>query len=184
MTNAGFATSAKPREAHANFEGAMRKTELEQTIEDKVTKRALKELGVISIKLNLHGNNGWPDRMFLIPGGKPLFIEFKRPDEEPRSLQSYIHKVLAVLGYQIEVHDDVICALQSIARALEAARLHEESYQVSARAGGSRSFPRSRFGENLDYFGRDKAFVKEEADLKSFSNRPSASLSPRLAKGD
>lgn len=98
----------------------------ESKIENDVSRRALYELGVASLKLNLRGNNGWPDRLYLIPGGRPLLIEFKRPGEEPRPLQVHRHAQLKMLNYHVEVHDDQLEAFKAIAKALEAARVSEE----------------------------------------------------------
>lgn len=46
---------------------------LESKIEQKVCRDALR-MGVRNLKLNVTGQTGWPDRMFLIPGGRALFI--------------------------------------------------------------------------------------------------------------
>ena len=67
------------------------------------------------LKLNVQGNRGWPDQMYMIPGGRPFYIEFKRKGEVPRELQKYIHGILKERGYDVEVHDDseqAICAIQ------------------------------------------------------------------------
>ena len=71
---------------------------LEWEDEGKFCRRVRRELFVHSIKLNLQGNRGWPDRMFLLPG-KPVFIEFKRRGEHPSDLQLYRIKQLTALGY-------------------------------------------------------------------------------------
>src|SRR5690606_35937510 len=60
---------------------------LERDVERPVAHRALQELGVFSIKIAAAQETGYPDRLFLIPGGRPLFIEFKRPGEEPTPRQ-------------------------------------------------------------------------------------------------
>ena len=96
---------------------------LESTLEKRVCGLALQR-GVIGLKLNVHGQTGWPDRLFLIPGGRPLFIEFKRPGGKgvlsPK--QIHIHSILRAAGYQVEIHDNVIFALHDIEKALEASR--------------------------------------------------------------
>ena len=96
---------------------------LEKTVEREVCKKALRELGVANMKLAAQGQRGWPDRLFLIPGGRPLLIEFKVPGEEPRPDQESCIKILKLLGYDVEVHDDEHAALLSIRKALDAARL-------------------------------------------------------------
>ena len=63
----------------------MRK-KLERVIENRVVREA-EAAGILVRKLNGEGQRGWPDRMFCIPGGRPLFIEFKREGEDARKLQ-------------------------------------------------------------------------------------------------
>jgi len=75
--------------------------------------------GILHIKLNLRGRRGFPDRLFFIPGGKPLMIEFKREGEEPRRLQSYIHSQLVGLGYRVETADNTFDGFQLIDNALK-----------------------------------------------------------------
>jgi len=99
---------------------------LEKHIERSTCERVLVELGVASAKLTTPGRRGFPDRIFWIPGGKPLMIEFKRPGEEPRPLQSHIHALLKQLGYHVEVHDDEEAAFKSVEQALGAARIPED----------------------------------------------------------
>ena len=87
---------------------------LEKDIEDRACKRAFSELGVRNIKVNTLTETGWPDRMFLIPGGMPLFIEFKQPGEEPRAKQLHIHALLKGLGYLVKVCDNEEDAMEAI----------------------------------------------------------------------
>lgn len=87
---------------------------LESTVEKKVCKYAKDKLGIINIKVKAAGKRGYPDRMFFIPGGKPLFIEFKKPGEDARPLQKYIHRILGDLGYEVQVHDDFQKAINII----------------------------------------------------------------------
>ena len=92
---------------------------LEAPIEKRVAADALEKLGVVSLKLTLRYDAGWPDRFFLIPGGRPLFIEFKRPGDLPRALQEQRHATLRKLGYQTEVCDDYEDAMRLIEQARE-----------------------------------------------------------------
>lgn len=94
----------------------------ETEIEGKVAERALRELSIFSIKLRVAQERGYPDRIFLIPGGRPLFIEFKRSGKTAQPYQLMIHKRLRHAGYQIEVHDDIEEALAAIRKALDARR--------------------------------------------------------------
>jgi hypothetical protein len=80
---------------------------LESRIEHRACLKILQHLGVESIKLNVHGQTGLPDRMFLIPGGKPVFIEFKRPGGVVSKKQEYMRKLLTRLGYPVYICDSV-----------------------------------------------------------------------------
>ena len=90
---------------------------LEAAVERKVVHTALTVYGVRSIKLDSRVSSGWPDRLFLVPGGRPLFIEFKKPGDKPGAKQDYVIGVLRDLGYAVEVHDDFDEAMGAIFRA-------------------------------------------------------------------
>lgn len=96
---------------------------LEVQIENWVVDKAYNTLGVPSLKLNVTGNTGWPDREFWIPGGRPLLIEFKRPGEVASPKQALIHKLLKYRGYNVQIHENREEALQAILTALDAGRL-------------------------------------------------------------
>lgn len=68
-------------------------------VERKVCADAAK-LGVPNVKIKMPG---WPDRMFMIVGGRPLFIEFKNQsgEEDLRPLQDYRCGKLEELGYEV-----------------------------------------------------------------------------------
>lgn len=61
---------------------------LEKFIEDKAVTFAL-GLNYVHLKLNTLGSRGKPDQLFLSPTGRILFVEFKKPGEEPSGLQEY-----------------------------------------------------------------------------------------------
>jgi hypothetical protein len=67
--------------------------------------------------MNGLGYNSWPDRMFMIPGGKPFFIEFKRPGGKLSPDQAHMHDVLRGLGYDVAVaysFDEAIALLSVV----------------------------------------------------------------------
>jgi hypothetical protein len=117
----------------------------EAKIERRVCERAFNELGVDNFKW---GVDGWPDRVYLMPGGRPFLIEFKRPGESLRPRQEFRIECLKLWGYNVEVHDDADRAFQAITRALDSARLLKESSEVSAGARVRRFVPRSRPRKN------------------------------------
>jgi hypothetical protein len=63
------------------------------------------------------------DRMFMIPGGRPLIIEFKRFGEKPTPLQKKTIHDLSAINYDVEVHDTRAGAIAAIQRCLDAAQL-------------------------------------------------------------
>lgn len=44
---------------------------------------------VLFFKLNLRGNVGWPDRLFVFPNGMHVYLELKRKGERPEPLQDH-----------------------------------------------------------------------------------------------
>ncbi len=89
----------------------------ESSIERPVVADAKDKLGVLSIKLA--AGQGMPDRLFLIPGGRGLLIEFKAPGADPRPLQDAMHVILRGLDYDTEVHDNYDEAMAAIRRRLK-----------------------------------------------------------------
>lgn len=61
--------------------------------------------GILTTKMNLKGNRGFPDHVFWVPGGKPLVMEFKLPGEEPDPLQAFTILRLRRAGYDVHVVD-------------------------------------------------------------------------------
>jgi len=105
----------------------------EATIERWVVKHARSDYGVESVKLSIGG--GYPDRMFLIPGGRPLMHEYKRLGGRPDPRQIEVHAKLKKLGYDVQVHDDRDVALAAVVEAVRrakrlAAELHEAGMGV------------------------------------------------------
>lgn len=45
--------------------------------------------------------SGWPDDLFLVPGGTPMFIEFKGPGKVPTPLQQQRAVELWEQGYDV-----------------------------------------------------------------------------------
>ena len=78
----------------------------------------LEDYGVINKKLEAASDTGWPDRMFLIPGGKPVYIEFKAPGEDLEPKQAYVHNTLKKLGYNVQVHNNVKEAVAAVVKAM------------------------------------------------------------------
>lgn len=139
-------------------------------MESPTAKLALERLLVPSIplKLNRGSETGRPDDLFLIPGGRPLFIEFKDPGGQIEPKQLYWKEVLEELGYAVEVHNSSQEALCSIAYATCVARratlgaptLHAEGREVAIRTWLRRPVPGSRFAKD-EHYARSLQFLKE-----------------------
>ena len=62
--------------------------------------------GVPSVKLE-KVKRSYPDRLFFVPGGRPLVVEFKVPGEAPRAQQTERIEMLRRLDYRVVVVTDV-----------------------------------------------------------------------------
>ena len=77
---------------------------LEKDIQAKVVVYA-RGKGVMCKKMSF--GEGWPDYLFLY-GGRALFIEFKSPGSGPTPLQRYVHGLLARVGFDVPIVDNVV----------------------------------------------------------------------------
>jgi hypothetical protein len=89
---------------------------LEASVEGASCREILRTHGVTCLKLNLKGRRGYADRLALVPGGRPLFMEYKRAGGKLDPLQEHRKAELEKLGY------DVVGPVSSVEEALEAVR--------------------------------------------------------------
>ncbi len=89
----------------------------ESSIERAVVRWATKH-GISSIKMESSSQVGLPDRLFLITGGKPLFIEFKAPTGKLSMIQTVTIKRLTDLKYNVHVVTSKEVAIQLIKEAI------------------------------------------------------------------
>lgn len=99
---------------------------VEADIERKVIAWS-KARGMLPFKLNLMGNTGWPDRMWLFYHPFLCFIEFKRPGEKLRRNQPQRVAELRRRGYSVGVIDNVADGI----KFLEAACLSSGGREVN-----------------------------------------------------
>lgn len=82
------------------------------------------------VAIRMHFGQGvytaWPDYLYLIPGGRPLFVEYKATGKKPTPKQRLQIKILEDLGYDVIVADTPEIAIEAISRSLAAARLSGE----------------------------------------------------------
>ena len=82
-------------------------TLLEKDIEREVSDYAMQKKCMV-LKLNVWGRVGWPDRLFIYPIRRLVFIEFKLPGQKPRKIQEYIHGKLREYGFWVVTVDNIV----------------------------------------------------------------------------
>jgi len=78
----------------------------ESTIEGEFKKQT-KHAGWWCLKLKIISHAGFPDRMLLKHPGLVVFVEVKATLKKPRPLQSWVHKKLRKLGFEVYVIDSI-----------------------------------------------------------------------------
>lgn len=107
---------------------------LESPIELQACSLVWRYLGIKGSKLKVLGDTSYPDRLFWVPGGRPLLIEFKRPGEPPEPKQSYTHNWLRSLGYEVQVHDSALKAFKAVIDHVSKTKLSKPERKVLERA--------------------------------------------------
>ena len=77
---------------------------LERRIEQHLVRRA-KEAGGVAWKWVSPGTAGVPDRVLIMPNGRVVFVELKRPGGKLSAIQVRTHALLAGLGADVRVID-------------------------------------------------------------------------------
>lgn len=60
----------------------------------------------------------FPDDVFLLPGGRPYYIEFKRPGKQPTPLQQHRIDSLKEIGYDADYFDNTQTAIAALEKAI------------------------------------------------------------------
>ncbi|MED1642313.1 VRR-NUC domain-containing protein [Brevibacillus agri] len=86
---------------------------------EKYLRVQVKAAGGKAYKWTSPGNNGVPDRIVMLPGGRIAFAELKAPGKKPTALQINQQRYLAGLGMPVVVIDskegvdELICKMQT-----------------------------------------------------------------------
>lgn len=83
----------------------MRANETSEKVFERTFSKYVDDKGGIAIKLLSQFVNGLPDRMYLLPGGRALFIEFKSTGKKPTRIQEHIIGRIRKLGFTVLVVD-------------------------------------------------------------------------------
>lgn len=85
----------------------MKKDETSEKVFERTLSKYVDDQGGMAVKLLSQFIKGLPDRMFLLPGGFVVFVEFKSTGKKPTKIQDCIHNKLKDLGFQVIVVDSV-----------------------------------------------------------------------------
>jgi hypothetical protein len=91
---------------------------LEKHIEAKVCDYA-KQRGLLVYKFTSPARAAVPDRLFILPGGRMFFCEFKREGQKPTIPQEREHKRLRAYDVPVFVIDNVDDGLRMVDTMLE-----------------------------------------------------------------
>ena len=86
---------------------------LEKNIEAKVCGYA-RERGLLAYKFTSPAHSAVPDRLFILPGGKMFFCEFKREKQKPTPAQEREHLRLRMYDVPTFVIDNVDDGLRMV----------------------------------------------------------------------
>lgn len=93
----------------------------ETRVEQEFTRR-VKRLGGWAVKI-LPSVSGLPDRMAILPGGRVIFVELKRPKGAAAPHQTVVHRRLATLGCPVAI----LTTLEEVADWADAQALYLSS---------------------------------------------------------
>lgn len=85
----------------------MKSAETSEKAFERTLSKYVDDAGGMAVKLLSQFLRGLPDRMFLLKGGRVLFVEFKSTGKKPTKIQEYVHKRIQALGFPVLVVDSV-----------------------------------------------------------------------------
>lgn len=83
----------------------MKATETSEKVFERTLSKYVNDNGGIAVKLLSQFVNGLPDRLYLIPGGHALFVEFKSMGKKPTKIQEHIIDRIRNVGFAVMVVD-------------------------------------------------------------------------------
>lgn len=101
----------------------MRENELETKFRNLIAKSGGKAYKFVS-----PGNDGVPDRLVVLPGGRIGFVELKKKGEKPRKQQQHRMRELEDLGCFTAVVDDMESAVFMLGSLMAQNRTAEDTF--------------------------------------------------------
>lgn len=89
------------------------RTYSEKYLERKLVER-IKAAGGLCLKFASVTEAGYPDRLCLMPHGRPLWVELKTTGRKPTKLQETRHGELRERGFAVYVVDNMITLEQAV----------------------------------------------------------------------
>lgn len=83
----------------------MKATETSEKVFERTLSKYVNDKGGIAVKLLSQFVNGLPDRLYLLPGGRALFVEFKSTGKKPARIQEHIIRRIRKLSFTVLVVD-------------------------------------------------------------------------------
>ncbi len=155
---------------------------LEKDIEQTVVNWA-KEHGFLALKVTFT-ENGYPDRLFISPYGHTIFIEFKRPGEVPRALQSARIADLTRRGVPATWTHSAVEAINMLRACLESAPVPDAGSQAIIESGSGGAVLGPGVGEDLNLSCGIKDLVFQKSDPAMLDRSAIATDVQRVAGGD
>lgn len=96
---------------------------IEQTLEQQCVKLAT-SMGIMSARLDVHVDVGFPQRIFLMPGGRPLFVLFNQSGDNDNHKEKQEQQTeldfLTRNNYNVITVDNFKCFLEGLKLLMEA----------------------------------------------------------------
>lgn len=126
--------------------------QLESDLEGKLKSWA-RAHDLLTLKLNLQGNTGWPDRVFLYRG-RQVFIELKRPGHDLKRNQPARIEELVSRGFTVGVFDELRSATSLLEATLLSASWRDNVHQAGVCWIALQARPRENIGDlyGVPYF--------------------------------
>jgi hypothetical protein len=148
---------------------------LERQIEDKVNKE-VKSWGILCQKVRFV-EAGWPDRLYILPNGLHVWIEYKKVGEKPDPLQIYRIEELLLHNCIAGWTDDFTTAIRVLKAFMGAKGLYETSSDTFTRAIIGRVIPGPRSWEDCNLAGYLLDFERAGIRQEDIDNRtPTSSV--------